>query len=128
MKLEDKAVEAIDKILSTSESALAFITEQSPEMVSQLLAYHLADAIYGLVFGLLTIAAMINLVVMFKRKSAWVCDEYGDLNGFGLGYLVASVTLLFFGILSIIIGISTILKIYLAPNLYILEYAVGLVK
>lgn len=147
----DKAVTVltglVEKAASGIDSAVAFSQAQIPDVVSQLLVFEMVQSVIIFVFGILLI---VLFVIIAKKQFKLITDgvvedgyswqigktkykqtliftnkgEIGDrvIIVFFLSFLWMSASLV------MTLGNLTWLKIWLAPKLYLLEYAASLVK
>lgn len=131
-QLQEKLLEIVTKIESGTESAWGFITEQTPDVVEQLLLWH---GVYSFVFfSLGFIVIVLSLIFSYgflkihkeKRNDAKENDRYYD-DSYGVGSCVS----LAFGSISgflILLKNLTWLQIWLAPKVWLLEYVQAMVK
>ena len=122
-KLENAVAELLIKVASGAESAGEFILSELPDVVQQLLAW---EVFVSLLWFAVTASISVYLFVIFKksRKSANEDDNNIDAmfaSGFSFGGLV-----LFS--LAAVINLQNAAKIWIAPKLFILEYAASLAK
>lgn len=130
MNLEEKAVEAIDLILTTSEKALALITEQAPEIVQQVLLYNTAHNIMVVLFNCVLIAVSLKVIFDIKSKKPYLTKTekpYGlepetSYLDWVVPTFVVSVGTVLVCLIIIYCALAELFKITLSPNLYILEY------
>jgi hypothetical protein len=124
-KLEQALVEIIQKTQDGVSSGIDFLTAQIPDVVHQLLVYKMAEA--GIMLALLS-AFLGTIAYMNYRQWKWFVgtkDEFIDhpelmFNLFQLFLIIPA--LMWFKYL------KTVLMIWLAPKIYLIEYASNLAK
>ena len=132
--MDDKLQEALGELLNKANNGIdtagAFLSEEIPEVVSQLLLWHgvynLIQFIVGVI--LLTIGITLSSKIAFNipTKGHWShnhCDN--DISATGFISLLGAL----FSLIGGLIYINFIwLQIYLAPKVWLLEYAASLAK
>jgi hypothetical protein len=105
----------IDTMTGLLNSAKDFTLEQAPEVMREIVVYHTALYALGVLIGLVLIAAgTYCLRRAFKEEQEiWLA----------LGALPA-----LFGPLFLVFCLPDLLKVTLAPKLFLIEYFAGLVK
>lgn len=120
--LADMMQRALDGV----DAAVDFSQAQIPDVVEQLLMWHMVESLALFFFGILLAFS----IAIFVRKAVknWNSIVRNDLEPpiiiFGTVYCIGAA--IFSGLLTI--GNLTWLKIWIAPKLYLLEYAASLVK
>jgi hypothetical protein len=124
-ELQQALAELINKSVSVGESAIAFTQEQLPEVIQQLLIWKGAESALATVVG---IAIAIFIARTPSKLIAIDWDDYnnGTKQAFGVarGVVAASAGL----VLVIECGMPAWLQIWLAPKVYLIEYAASLAK
>jgi hypothetical protein len=110
-KLEDK----IGVLIEQLEKGIDFSKGQAPIIVEQLLTYDLVVAVGWIVIFSLMLGFIVYRIYTIDKKAS-----YYDDGAAGIGYIVG-----FFVTVLIMVNISIIVKITIAPNLYILDYLRG---
>lgn len=144
-QLQKALAEIITKVTSGADAAIQFSQEQIPEVLKQLLIWNFIQSLLSFVIPLILLFITVSVAVRFWKKvptqvsrdndgmRPWIVDEYRDRDNClhirhwiqGYASIVVSV------ILTIIILFNmnlTWLKIWLAPKLYLIEYAASLIK
>jgi hypothetical protein len=111
-KLEDK----IGALIEQLEKGIDFSKGQAPIIVEQLLTYDLVVAVGWIVIFSLMLGFIVYRIYNIAKKASYYDDGAAD-TGYIIGFLV---------IILIILNIITIVKITIAPNLYVLDYLKGL--
>lgn len=107
-----------------ASKAMDFATAQIPDVVEQLLMWKTAEAIvYILAVLLLTL-----LFWVFQRKIAAYAKENNDVAALLLYNIFAGAGLLIGGGTTLVINLLVVVKITIAPKLYLVEYAAELLK
>ena len=123
--------ELLVSLLQTVAEAKDFTVAQAPEVIQQLLLYKTIFHGFTTLLAGLVLAVVVVLVLWARRKNEEGATRYhavlwdNDLEfPFVLGLLVTGVcsTVAFF------VNGVTLLKVTLAPKLYLIEYAAGLLK
>lgn len=113
---ESIGTEAVNEILSWVKSAKDMIQEQAPLLVQEALGYELLTSWLWFSVGVIfLIVGFIACIISYRNHS----DE--AFGAFAVGCLA-----LLGGILTIGQQISNIMKVELAPRVYIIEYLKGL--
>ena len=127
--------EILTKALKAVEQGAEFLAGELPEVVEQLLIWHFVSSILTAISGVILLGSIIYFI---RKQVAWwnqdVDCEYG--GGKEKRYLSSSAPLIGFNILLIFpiihslsyIGDTAWLKIWVAPKLFLLEYAASIVK
>lgn len=109
----------LEKALDGAQATGDFIAGQIPDVVKELLAYYTATDIFWI---LISILGFFGTWALYR----WAIRMYEIDSDYGPMYILPACS----GILSIIIfmvNILDLLKIMVAPKLYLLEYAANLV-
>ena len=112
--MNQKLTEALTNLLQSAVAGKDFVVEQAPDVVQQLLTY---TFVYE--FALMLVG--IGIIVMsytFANKYAKKSDGMSYLAGLIAGGAGSTLTLANLGWI----------KVWLAPKLFVLEYAASLVK
>lgn len=147
--VQSKSLEALDGALATLinktvsgiDSATAFLGEQIPDVIHQLLMWEAISN--GVLAVLLTIPLLIFIVVMKKglwlgehdqhgwyekSQRGWCRDSKGDFLEDGLARATVP-TIFACGMFSLSLEYyGVVLKILIAPKLFLIEYAATLLK
>lgn len=116
--MEEKLIAALDKILAWAETTEAFVIEQAPLVVQELILYQRT----WLLVYLLICWALAGCLIAWSRwlwKTIDRADDRAD-RVFGSGALGIFGGLVFF--VSTLIITEPLLKVWLAPRLFVLEY------
>jgi hypothetical protein len=115
-----KSVSAIiDKGLSSLDTAVSFLSAEIPDLIRQLLLWHMTRAgVVALITGVFMYAYC--RLFNFARKSNFLEDAAPYLFVGGIAFIIAFI---FF-----VAAVLDVLQIAIAPKLYLIEYAAGLYK
>ena len=104
--------------------AVDFAMQQAPLVVQEFLSWKMSEAIINLIFfGAAFVIAFCFFVFLIKKANEYIHSEAIVAIGLGMvGTLVIMISLLFNFIKP---DIQTIIKIKLAPRVYIIEYVTG---
>lgn len=138
-QLQKSLADILAKVTSGVEAGVDFLSAELPDVVYQLLMWKMLEAGVALVFS--TILLVVILVVFIKysgegeedeairrHKITLTHDENGDLSPhimftYGLAAIVVP-----FIVAIAYQNLLICLKIYIAPKIYLIEYAASLVK
>ena len=119
--------DASSEMYATSKVGLAkavdFAVEQAPIVVQEFLSWKMGEAIFNVV--LYTIATIILFCIarfLFKKIKNTDINYPEEIVPLGLGLMFSAVMFCLITFLHIKPNIETIIKIKLAPRVYILEY------
>lgn len=128
--LEQALVDIITKATNAAESAGQFLVEQTPDVVQQVLWWNFTYNIIWWCIGVLLLLGAYPFWKMYVIKARTLYKIAGDCEltatfsiviGICLGVLHATISL-------INLCNLTWLKIWIAPKLYLIEYAAKLIK
>jgi len=124
-ELDQTANEALRALIDNAASAKEFILAELPEVVQQLLLWKMWESI---IYMLMPIAAAIATVVILKKTMAALIEVDGDPTIKTVPLVVASAISIVVSLVSMSLLNIDWLQIWLAPKVYLLEYAADLVK
>lgn len=122
-ELQQALAEMITSSVAVAGDALAFTKEQLPEVVQQLLVWKMTLSIVWFSIGLLFLIA--SVVLLYKSNLMDSNIEYDD--DINVGVAAISSVLVCIGIPSVVCNLAW-LQIWLAPKVYLIEYAANLVR
>jgi hypothetical protein len=117
--------EAIDGVKGVTGKAIDFASAQIPDVIHQLLIWKVAESAVYIVASCIAIWLFFVLRARFK---VLVKDNYDEGVSWAFFYTIAGMFLIVFPVIQIIASTLLILKIWLAPKLYLIEYVANLVK
>ena len=112
--MNQKLTEALTNLLQSAVAGKDFAVEQAPDVVQQLITYTIITHLGLFILGLATIIGSAYAGWVYFEKSDGVSAFFASFTGIG-------------GLVMVIEG-STWIKVWLAPKLFVLEYAASLVK
>lgn len=118
-------VDLLQKASNGIDSAVSFSQAQIPDVVHQLLVWNFTSSMISTIIGfLLFLGAQCASWLIFKKlKNDWAGDEFFEHpESMIVGMIYA------FTYLPLALTNMDWLKIWLAPKLYLIEYAASLVK
>ena len=125
-KLKEALAELIMSVTQTAGQAKDFLIAETPDVIRQLLMWKFAE---NLTWCLAGVAVMIAVVIYARRLVKWTLHEDTDSEDAVTGLLFGGAGLLIiFAIAAIEFVNLTWLQIWIAPKVYLLEYAKELVK
>jgi hypothetical protein len=125
--LKDTANQALISLIQSVADAATFLKGEIPAAVQELLTYYTVSAIVQVVFATLVCAgtvyfwAMCNMKFAGERERVWFCRNWDLPAFFSLIPMVP-------GTIWLVGSILSLLKVTLAPRIWLLEYAAGLIK
>lgn len=147
--LNDALVTIIQKTQGAVESGVSFLSEQIPDVIQQLLMWKFYEAVVWSIFGLLLFVVGVVLVskgtyhvLQYNKWYEVWRNNSGDLEKEAkLKYLEQEPKAIVYCITGVIMGIAGIvgfcrfmingmeaLQIYIAPKVWLIEYAASLAK
>lgn len=122
--------EAIDGAKKVTAQAIDFASAQIPDVIHQLIMWKLAEAAVWTVLGLSGLVIFAKLITQLKTKYSKEQAEHKHPDE-GSYIFVGFLLTVILALPSTIIFVSymmELLKIWLAPKVYLLEYAASLMK
>lgn len=125
-------VDLIQKASNGIDGAVAFSQAQIPDVVHQLLVWNFASSIITQVVCVLVITSIVFVILKSisdrKKGEEWTSGDYGLSSiAFDAVIFICSIVITPIAILVFLFNFDW-LKIWLAPKLYLIEYAASLVK
>lgn len=116
--------DALVRIINGATTATEFIIAETPDVIQQLLAWKMAESIAGWLLSAVVLLVLIKVGKYLKRM--WDNDPYSDTFMVASGcYVVVS----FLWAMTSLLALNlTWLQIWIAPKVYLIEYAAQLVK
>ena len=126
-QVQEKATNALMKMLDitiqTMSDVVDFGKQQIPDVIHQLLMWNMAKAGVWLFIGVLVIV----LGFIAVRKVAIAAED--DCDGAGIVvWIFGSIFTLLFGLGFVVTNTLDILQIWIAPKVYLIEYAADMIK
>lgn len=138
-QVQQALADILNKTMEGVEAGASFLQAELPDVVQQLLIWKAAESlIYGVLGVVLAVSIYKITRAQINQKLApeesrrrfqanMIYDEDGDMHA---GIVFFGSAAFFGGILSLcmIEGLKTALQIWLAPKIYLIEYAASLAK
>ncbi len=125
-QIEQAVNELIRGAISNAEQAKEFMLGQAPEFVQQLLIWNAMKSAGLSVLALITLFCIAKIGIHAYKK---LKDNNVDMEGWGLsGFIFLILAVAPVGLSLEILTNLTWLQIWIAPKVYLVEYAASLVK
>lgn len=123
--LEKSLTEIINLTKQGLVKTVEIIQIEFPEIVSQLISLKLVNYILGILFGIVILSILFKLHIFYKKNN-WYKDNDSDLKieCIVATWLIGSVV----GLCFTITNILRIIKITIAPKIFLLEYIKSLIN
>jgi len=122
--LENTANEALKAIISTTTEAKDFILSELPDVIQQLLMWKMAESIVHNIIPL--------TVIIIVTTNGYKCFIWCHKNNWAekcFSWFMPSLLFFVVGFIVSLIAINLVwLQIWVAPKVYLLEYAANLIK
>jgi len=119
-KASDALINMIDITVKSMSDVVEFGKQQIPEVIHQLLMWEMAKGIIGFSVGV--IFAIVT-VIFFRKACQWYQEDSSNAPAH-----IGTAVLLVISSILLIDNIMIIVQIWVAPKLYLLEYAASLIK
>lgn len=124
--LQDALATLINKTVAGVDAASGFLQEQIPDVIHQLLMWKMAEALFYVALLVVTLTVLITVFMKSLKKADWNKGNFASCLCVGSG-----ISLLADGIISLVVipsNLITALQIWIAPKVWLIEYAASLVK
>lgn len=123
--LNQAFADIVTKALSGVDAAASFLSAQIPDVIHQLLVWKMAQAGGGFILCLLFIIGYVFLIKMIVKN--------GYISGPDLDVLAVLALIIggIFAVVCVVFAVANLfdmLQIWLAPKIYVMEYASSLIK
>jgi len=128
--LENALVAIINQVTTGIDTSVTFLSTQIPDIIQQLLLWKLIDKLMwtSVELSAMTFCIIVSIKLYYKGKTYIPKNPYdtdqSDIYCMSLGIFILG---LFFLIVTLL-DLTVILQIWLAPKVYLIEYAHGLLK
>lgn len=116
---------ALRDILETAVQTKDFVLEQAPDVIHQLLLFTTAESVF------MVLLSLVPIFISYKASFKWTDqtrDSTGDFRDEKMGSIILGSIVSIPSCVVIAVNIITLLKVLIAPKLFILEYAAELVS
>lgn len=122
--------EVYDATKGVTIKAVDFASQQIPDVIHQLLLWKMWEnvVIWTVSLGVIWLFFRLNKWFLAREAAANLAKEYYDHVPHSMFMIFGGVSMVLGGATSAVIALLTIIKIIVAPKLYVLEYAAGLLK
>lgn len=137
-QLQTALAEMIGKANAGIDAGTSFLQAQLPDVIQQLLVWKLAQNVLMAAFMLLAIWGLVNLLLVIHRADSvglWRREpayswEKDTAPMSSIAYMAAFVSLLAIALMSFaaVTRLLTAVQLWLAPKVYLIEYAASLTK
>lgn len=125
-ELQKKLVELLNHAERAGHEAFIFGKEQVPDVIQQLLRWKMAEACVWVVVGLAIFDPAFVLLFKGAKESA---KDIGDQNhAIAVGGTIFGAVGVILGLSIFLLDLLILLKIYIAPKVYLLEYLREMLK
>jgi hypothetical protein len=123
-KLEDVLVKYIEKAAGSIEKGVEFALEQAPEIIEQLLRWEMTISFLKMLAAIVIFAVLIKFNLwQIRYWKKHLKDHYDVHEGIVANIIQVPLIIIAFTIFNL-----TWLKIWIAPKVWLIEYAASLVK
>ena len=137
--MQNALIEIIQKASSGIDTSVSFLSSEIPEVISQLLLWNITASSVGMALSAIVIAISVSMIAWMMKlygrgrdtgKPNWVHDGDG-YNALRKRVIPVSCVLficLVAGPMVFVGNLMEVLKIWLAPKIWLIEYAASLAK
>jgi hypothetical protein len=138
-QLQQSLADILVKVTSGVEAGVSFLSAELPDVVYQLLTWKILEAGLAAVFSTLLLVTILVVLIKYsgvgreagsgrRHKITLTHDEDGDIGPHVMFTYGAAAGAILFSTVQAYINLMLCLKIYIAPKIYLIEYASSLVK
>lgn len=133
--LQNSLIEIIKESTSSIKSGISFLQSEIPDVINQLLVWkfyqNLTISILSLIFVILLSILLYKIFSnrsqrYFWEKNKWI--DYMEITGLGFTISMLSVSGIIGLVVTFLLSTFNVLQIYIAPKIFLIEYASQLVK
>ena len=128
--LDQQLANMINKAMQGAEQAGEFLVSEIPEVVTQLLMWHAVSGLVWAIIGLLgiTIALFIVRPNLWKEDGKMYDTRKSEPTGTCVWRCILCIIIGFFGFGNFFANFMTPIQIWVAPKVWLIEYAASLAK
>lgn len=138
-QMQSALVEIIQKASSGIDASVSFLSSEIPDVISQLLLWNITASSVGMVLSAIFIAMSVSMVIWMMKlygrgrdtgKPNWVHDgeKYSPLRERVIPVSIVLFISLLVSPVVFVANLMEVLKIWLAPKIWLIEYAASLAK
>lgn len=138
-QLQQSVAEILNRAISGIDSSVAFMQSELPEVIEQLLMWYAVRGVIMVIIGLcltipfiLIVKKITNECIMDATKSSFWVDVYKHPdNAISVEAMILAVPAGFLSFIGAIIALCNVMdpiQIWIAPKIWLMEYAATLVK
>lgn len=131
-QLQSALAEILNKTINGIDSSVAFMQAELPDVIEQLLLwYAISNLIYALFGALIIFLSYLAIKKPKKGRSNWMWNWYDHCDSHDMTDIAPFSTLIIIpaGVgLMFISNVMESLQIWIAPKIWLIEYAASLVK
>ncbi|MBO5392241.1 MAG: hypothetical protein J6A65_10660 [Pseudomonas sp.] len=128
-QLQQALASILGKTMQGVEAGVSFLSTEIPDVIHQLLVLKMAQSVVGAVLLVATISAYLwSLKFATKWFKAERDKSYGSAEAPVIIWTALGALFFFIPLFELYKRISDILQIWLAPKIYLIEYAASLAK
>ena len=126
-QLQQAVADLINKSVATAERAGDFIISELPDVVEQLLMYEFWYSFLVFIFGVIIFPLAITGIVSGAKTCCLIKEDDDTRIPWSITKIVLSILFTFVGLFALL-GEHDWFKIWIAPKVWLIEYAANLVK
>lgn len=138
-QMQNALVEIIQKASSGIDASVSFLSSEIPDVISQLLLWNITASSVGMFVSAIVIGSSLSMIVWMMKlygagrdtgKPNWVHDgeKYNPLRERVIPVSIVLFLALLVSPIVFIANLMEVLKIWLAPKIWLIEYAASLAK
>lgn len=126
--LENQLAKVVEKSLSIAEKTGEFVIEQAPDLLREFYAWHITSSALGVLLGVFLMILGFNIFKLWTNKYKegekvdYMYSVFMGRIGESLSIYMPFVFLNLFGIIILCFNLFSLLKILIAPKIYLIEY------
>ena len=138
-QMQNALVEIIQKASSGIDASVSFLSSEIPDVISQLLLWSITASSVGMALSAIVIAISVSMIVWMMKlygsgrdtgKPNWVHDgeKYHPVRERVIPVSIVLFISLLVSLVVFVTNLMEVLKIWLAPKIWLIEYAASLAK
>lgn len=142
-QLEKALVQIIEKASAGVEAGINFLSAEIPDVIYQLLTWKLVEAALYIIINLIVLGLLVLITVKFSGRGSKINPDEGDYNNHELtlthdgdgdlhpgivGVVMVDVIAAVITLINVFTYSLVAAQIYVAPKIFLIEYATKLAK